>query len=54
MLRLIRLSSLAAFVNPFVKGLLFVCWGVTHSIGDSQDIRFMGGISNYISCVMVS
>jgi NADH-ubiquinone oxidoreductase chain 5 len=25
-----------------------VCWGVIHSIGDSQDIRFMGGLSIYM------
>jgi NADH-ubiquinone oxidoreductase chain 5 len=32
------------------KALLFVCaGGVIHSIGDSQDIRFMGGLSVYIT-----
>jgi len=31
------------------KALLFMCArGVIHSIGDSQDIRFMGGLSIYI------
>ena len=31
------------------EALLFICaGGVIHSIGDSQDIRFMGGLSIYI------
>jgi len=31
------------------KALLFICaGGVIHSIGDSQDIRFIGGLSVYI------
>ena len=30
------------------KALLFICaGGVIHPIGDSQDICFMGGLSNY-------
>ena len=41
------------------KALLFMCaGGVIHSVGDSQDIRFMGGLSIYIpftsSSLMVS
>jgi NADH-ubiquinone oxidoreductase chain 5 len=58
----IGLSGLAFFhllTHALFKALLFMCaGGVIHSIGDSQDIRFMGGISVYIpftsSCLMVS
>ena len=40
------------------KALSFICvGGVIHSIGDSQDVRFMGGLSIYMpvtsSCLMV-
>jgi NADH-ubiquinone oxidoreductase chain 5 len=35
-----------------------MCWGGVHSMGDSQDIRFIGGLSVYIpftsSSLMVS
>jgi len=35
--------------HALFKALLFTCaGGVIHSIGDSQDIRFMGGLSIYI------
>jgi NADH-ubiquinone oxidoreductase chain 5 len=35
--------------HPLFKALLFICaGGVIHSIGDSQDIRFIGGLSVYI------
>jgi NADH:ubiquinone oxidoreductase subunit 5 (subunit L)/multisubunit Na+/H+ antiporter MnhA subunit len=45
--------------HALFKALLFVCaGGVIHSMGDSQDIRFMGGMSVYMpftsSCLMVS
>lgn len=58
----IGLSALAFFhllTHALFKALLFMCaGGVIHSIGDSQDIRFMGGMSVYIpftsSCLMVS
>jgi len=49
----IDLSSLAFFhflTHALFKILLFMCaGGVIHSMGDSQDIRFMGGLSIYIS-----
>ena len=56
------LSSLAFFhllTNALLKALLFICAGtVIHSMGDSQDIRFIGGLSVYIpftsSSLMVS
>jgi len=48
----IGLSGLAFFhllTHALFKDLLFMCaGGVIHSIGDSQDIRFMGGLSIYI------
>ena len=58
----IRLSSLAFFhllTHALFKALLFMCAGsVIHCIGDSQDIRFMGGLSVYMpftsSSLMVS
>nr|QXT44356.1 NADH dehydrogenase subunit 5 [Aderitotermes cavator] len=58
----IGLSSLAFFhllTHALFKALLFMCaGGVIHSMGDSQDIRFMGGMSIYMpftsSCLMVS
>nr|AQP30553.1 NADH dehydrogenase subunit 5 [Aderitotermes sp. 2 TB-2017] len=58
----IGLSSLAFFhllTHALFKALLFMCaGGVIHSMGDSQDIRFMGSMSVYMpftsSCLMVS
>jgi len=58
----IGLSGLALFHllnHALFKVLLFICaGGVIHSIGDSQDIHFMGGLSVYIpftsSSLMVS
>nr|YP_009351372.1 NADH dehydrogenase subunit 5 [Foraminitermes rhinoceros]AQP29421.1 NADH dehydrogenase subunit 5 [Foraminitermes rhinoceros] len=58
----VGLSSLAFFhllTHALFKALLFMCaGGVIHSMGDSQDIRFMGGMSIYMpftsSCLMVS
>jgi NADH-ubiquinone oxidoreductase chain 5 len=57
----IGLSGLAFFqllTHALFKALLFMCaGGVIHFIGDSQDIRFMGGLSIYIpftSSLMVS
>jgi NADH:ubiquinone oxidoreductase subunit 5 (subunit L)/multisubunit Na+/H+ antiporter MnhA subunit len=48
----IGLSGLAFFnllTHALFKALLFMCaGGVIHSIGDSQDIRFMGGLSIYM------
>jgi len=48
----IGLSSLAFFhllTHALFKVLLFMCaGGVIHSMGDSQDIRFMGGLSVYM------
>jgi NADH-ubiquinone oxidoreductase chain 5 len=45
----IGLSGLAFFhllTHALFKALLFICaGGVIHSIGDSQDIRFMGSLS---------
>jgi len=46
-------SSLDFFFNflshAFLKDLLFVCAGcVIHSIRDSQDIRFISGLSVYV------
>jgi NADH-ubiquinone oxidoreductase chain 5 len=54
----IGLSGLA-FFHLLFKALLFICaGGVIHSIGDYQDIRFMGGFSVYTpftsSSLMVS
>jgi NADH-ubiquinone oxidoreductase chain 5 len=35
--------------HALFKALLFMCaGGVFHSIGDSQDIRFIGGLSIYM------
>nr|WNL53751.1 NADH dehydrogenase subunit 5 [Nasutitermes sp. 1 MLW-2023a]WNL53764.1 NADH dehydrogenase subunit 5 [Nasutitermes sp. 1 MLW-2023a] len=56
------LSALAFFhllTHALFKALLFMCaGGVIHSMGDSQDIRFMGGLSIYMpftsSSLMVS
>ena len=56
------LPGLAYFhllTHALFKALLFICaGGVIHSMGDSQDIRFMGGLSVYIpfisSSLMVS
>nr|AMX22790.1 NADH dehydrogenase subunit 5 [Coptotermes sepangensis] len=58
----VGLSGLAFFhllTHALFKALLFMCaGGVIHSMGDSQDIRFMGGMSVYMpftsSCLMVS
>nr|YP_009351515.1 NADH dehydrogenase subunit 5 [Macrotermes muelleri]AQP29802.1 NADH dehydrogenase subunit 5 [Macrotermes muelleri] len=58
----IGLSGLAFFhllTHALFKALLFMCaGGVIHSMGDSQDIRFMGGLSVCMpftsSCLMVS
>nr|AIY61913.1 NADH dehydrogenase subunit 5 [Aderitotermes sp. TB-2014] len=58
----IGLSGLAFFhllTHALFKALLFMCaGGVIHSMGDSQDIRFMGSMSVYMpftsSCLMVS
>nr|YP_006503955.1 NADH dehydrogenase subunit 5 [Coptotermes lacteus]AFM92455.1 NADH dehydrogenase subunit 5 [Coptotermes lacteus] len=58
----VGLSGLAFFhllTHALFKALLFMCaGGVIHSMGDSQDIRFMGGLSIYMpftsSCLMVS
>nr|URH16904.1 NADH dehydrogenase subunit 5 [Nasutitermes gracilirostris] len=58
----IGLSGLALFhllTHALFKALLFMCaGGVIHSMGDSQDIRFMGGLSVYMpftsSSLMVS
>ena len=48
----IGLSSLAFFhllTHAMFKALLFMCaGGVIHSIEDSQDIRYMGGLSAYM------
>jgi len=48
----IGLSGKAFFhllTHVLFKALLFMCaGGVIHSIGDSQDIRFIGGLSIYI------
>ena len=48
----IGLSGLAFFdllTHALFKALLFMCaGGVIHSMGDSQDIRFIGGLSVYI------
>ena len=41
--------------HALFKALIFMCaGGVIHSIGDSQDIRFMGGLSIYIPFVSSS
>jgi NADH-ubiquinone oxidoreductase chain 5 len=58
----IGLSGLAFFhllTHALFKALLFMCaGGVIHSMGDSKDIRFIGGLSVYIpftsSSLMVS
>ena len=49
----IGLSSLVFFfhllTHALFKALLFMCaGGVIHSIGDSRDIRFVGGLSVYM------
>nr|AQP29750.1 NADH dehydrogenase subunit 5 [Longipeditermes longipes] len=58
----IGLSGLAFFhllTHALFSALLFMCaGGVIHSMGDSQDVRFMGGLSVYMpftsSSLMVS
>nr|AQP30323.1 NADH dehydrogenase subunit 5 [Rhynchotermes nasutissimus] len=58
----VGLSGLAFFhllTHALFKALLFMCaGGVIHSMGDFQDIRFMGGLSIYMpftsSSLMVS
>nr|AQP28073.1 NADH dehydrogenase subunit 5 [Macrotermes sp. B TB-2017] len=58
----VGLSGLAFFhllTHALFSALLFMCaGGVIHSMGDSQDIRFMGGLSVCMpftsSCLMVS
>nr|URH17028.1 NADH dehydrogenase subunit 5 [Pericapritermes sp. H SH-2022a] len=58
----VGLSGLAFFhllTHALFKALLFMCaGGVIHSMGDSQDIRFMGGLSVYMpftsSSLMIS
>jgi len=58
----VDLSALAFFhllTHALFKALLFICaGGVIHSIGDSQDIHFIGGLSVYMpftsSSLMVS
>nr|WHM51609.1 NADH dehydrogenase subunit 5 [Termitinae sp.] len=58
----VGLSGLAFFhllTHALFKALLFMCaGGVIHSMGDSQDIRFMGSLSIYMpftsSSLMVS
>jgi NADH-ubiquinone oxidoreductase chain 5 len=58
----VGLPGLAFFhllTHALFKALLFICaGGVIHSMSDSQDIRFIGGISIYrpftSSCLMVS
>nr|QAX91110.1 NADH dehydrogenase subunit 5 [Parrhinotermes sp. C MW-2019] len=58
----VGLSGLAFFhllTHALFKALLFMCaGGVIHFMGDSQDIRFMGGLVSCIpftsSCLMVS
>jgi NADH:ubiquinone oxidoreductase subunit 5 (subunit L)/multisubunit Na+/H+ antiporter MnhA subunit len=58
----VGLSGLAFFLlltHALFKALLFMCaGGVIHSIGDSQDISFIGGLSVYMpfpsSSLMVS
>ena len=59
-LQSMSLVSLSTQINKdLFKALPFMCaGGVIHSTGGSQDIRFMGGLSVYISftssCLMVS
>jgi NADH-ubiquinone oxidoreductase chain 5 len=53
------LAFLHLLTHALFKALLFICaGGVIHSMGDSQDIRFMGGSSVYMpfssSSLMVS
>jgi NADH-ubiquinone oxidoreductase chain 5 len=52
----VGLSGLAFFhllTHALFKALLFVCaGGVIHSMSDSQDIRFMGGMS--ISFILIT
>nr|YP_009441897.1 NADH dehydrogenase subunit 5 [Trypophloeus asperatus]AOY40105.1 NADH dehydrogenase subunit 5 [Trypophloeus asperatus] len=55
-------SDLAFFhllIHAFFKALLFMCAGyIIHMMSDFQDIRFMGGLVNFIptvcSCMMIS
>jgi NADH:ubiquinone oxidoreductase subunit 5 (subunit L)/multisubunit Na+/H+ antiporter MnhA subunit len=62
MTRSIGLSSFAFFhllTYALFMTLLFICaGGVIHSMGDSQDFRFIGGLSLYVpftsSSLMVS
>ena len=48
----IGLTSMALFhqlTHVLFQALLFICaGGVIHSMGDSQDIRFIGGLSVYM------
>uniref|UniRef100_UPI0030FF377C NADH dehydrogenase subunit 5 n=1 Tax=Prodasineura croconota TaxID=1407214 RepID=UPI0030FF377C len=42
------------FTHALFKALLFMCAGVIiHNMGDCQDIRFMGGLSNYLPLTCV-
>jgi len=54
----IRLSGLTFFnllTHALFKALSFMCaGGVIHSMGDSQDIRFMGGLPIYMPFVSSS
>ena len=54
----IGLSGLAFFhllTHALFKALLFMCaGGVIHSIGDNQDIRFIGGLSVYVPFTSLS
>nr|QNV11526.1 NADH dehydrogenase subunit 5 [Cryphalus piceae] len=53
------LSFFHLLIHAFFKALLFMCAGyIIHMMGDFQDIRFMGGLINFIpvvcSCMMIS
>lgn len=44
-----NLAMFHLFIHAFFKALLFLCAGsVIHSIGDEQDIRWMGGFFYYL------
>jgi NADH-ubiquinone oxidoreductase chain 5 len=52
-------AFLHLLTHALFKAFLFICaGGVIHSIGESQDIRFIGGLSVYMpltsSSIMVS
>jgi NADH-ubiquinone oxidoreductase chain 5 len=54
-----ELAFFHLLTHALFKALLFICAGVViHVIGDSQDIRFMGGVSFFMpftsSCLVVS